>query len=247
MLREIVRIDEEKCTGCGLCVTACAEAAIEIVDGKARLISEIYCDGLGACLGECPEDALIIETRESEAFDEAATEIHMQRIEQEAKVLHQGCPGSMARQMERRSTATDDATTEATPSELTNWPVQLMLVSPNAPYFQDADILLVADCVPFALADFHTRFLREKPLIIGCPKLDDAGFYVEKLAELIKSSLPKSLTVVHMEVPCCSGLSYIASKALAASGKDIPVSDITISIQGEVMDDAPSQMAYLSG
>lgn len=247
MLREIVRIDEEKCTGCGLCVTACAEAAIEIVDGKARLISEIYCDGLGACLGECPEDALIIETRESESFDEEATEEHMKRAEKEAKAPLQGRPGSTTRQMERQSTATDDAATEATPSELTNWPVQLMLASPDAPFFQDADILLVADCVAFAMADFHTTFLREKPLIIGCPKLDDAGFYVEKLAELLESSSPKSLTVVHMEVPCCSGLSYIASKALAASEKDIPISDVTISIQGEVMNDVPSQMAHLRG
>ncbi len=231
MLREIVKIDEEKCTGCGLCVTACAEAAIEIIDGKARLISEIYCDGLGACLGECPEDALIIETRESEAFDEEATEEHMKRVEQEEKAPLQGRPGA-----EPRSTATHDTAAEATPSELTNWPVQLMLASPDAPFFQDADILLVADCVAFAMADFHTRFLKEKPLIIGCPKLDDAGFYVEKLTEFIKSASPKSLTVVHMEVPCCSGLSHIASKALAASGKDISVSDVTVSIQGHVID-----------
>jgi len=245
MLREIVKIDEEKCTGCGLCVTACVEAAIEIVDGKARLISEIYCDGLGACLGECPEDAITIEKRESEAFDEEATEIHMQRVKQEEKPVLLSCPGAMARQIERRSATTSDVSAEGTPSELTNWPVQFMLVSPNAPYFQDADILLVADCVPFALADFHTRFLRDKPLIIGCPKLDDAEFYVEKLTELLKNSSPKSLTVVHMEVPCCSGLSHIASRALAASGEYIPISDVTISIQGEVMDDAPTRMANL--
>ena len=247
MLRKIVKIDEEKCNGCGSCVIACAEAAIEIVDGKARFVSETYCDGLGACLGECPEDAISIEEREAEEFDEEATEAHIQQLKQEGKVLQQGCPGVMVRQMERRSTATGDVTAEATPSELTNWPVQLRLVSPTAPYFQDADLLLVADCVPFALADFHTRFLRDKPVIIGCPKLDDAGFYVEKLTELLKHSSVRSLTVVHMEVPCCSGLSYIASRALAASGKDIPVSDVAVSIQGEVMDDIPSQMAHLTG
>ncbi len=223
MLREIVKIDEDKCNGCGLCVTACAEAAIEVIDGKARLVSEIYCDGLGACLGECPEDAIIIEKREAVEFDEEATEVHIQRMK------------------------ADDVTAEAMPSGLTNWPIQLMLVSPDAPYFQDADILLVADCVSFALADFHTRFLRGKPLIIGCPKLDDAGFYVEKLTELLKSSSPKSLTVVHMEVPCCSSLSVIASRALEASGEDIHISDVTVSIQGEVMDDAPSPMAYQRG
>ena len=137
--------------------------------------------------------------------------------------------------LKREVTAAEDAPSKATPSQLTNWPVQLMLVSPTAPYFQDADLLLVADCVPFALADFHTRFLSDKPLIIGCPKLDDAGFYVEKMTELLKQSSVKSLTVVHMEVPCCSGLNYIASRAVAASGKDIPVKDVTISIQGEVL------------
>ena len=245
MLREIVKIDEDKCDGCGLCVTACAEAAIEIIDGKARLVSEIYCDGLGACLGECPEDAITIEKREAAEFDEEATEVHIQGTKAKESVPLQGCPGSMARQIERRPAAAGDITAEAMPSELTNWPVQLMLVSPQAPYFQDADILLVADCVPFALSDFHTRFLRGKPVIIGCPKLDDAGFYVEKLAELLKYSSPKSLTVVHMEVPCCSGLSYIASRALEASGEDIPISDVTISVQGEVMDDVPSRMAHL--
>ena len=247
MLREIVKIDEEKCTGCGLCVTACAEAAIEIIEGKARLVSEIYCDGLGACLGKCPEDAITIEKREAEAFDEEATEEYIRNKKARETVIYQGCPGSMARKIERGSVAVEDVPGEAAPSQLGNWPVQLMLVSPNASYFQDADILLVADCVPFALADFHSRFLRGNPVIVGCPKLDDAGFYIEKLTELLKRSSIKSLNVIHMEVPCCSGVSYIASRALEASGKDIPLSDITISIQGEVLDETPSRTASVRG
>ena len=230
-LRKIVKIDEEKCTGCGECVIACAEAAIQVIDGKARLVSETYCDGLGACLGECPEGAISIEEREAEEFDEEATEAYIKQLEEE-KSRPRACPGAMAMQIERQATPTADAPSEAATSELTNWPVQLMLVSPAASYFQDADLLLVADCVPFALADFHTRFLRGRPLVIGCPKLDDASYYVEKMTEILKQSSVKSLTVVHMEVPCCSGLSYIASKAVAASGKDIPVDDVTISIQG---------------
>ena len=230
-LRKIVKIDEEKCTGCGECVIACAEAAIQIIDGKARLVSETYCDGLGACLGECPEDAIAIEEREAEEFDEEATEVHIKQLEEEES-RPRACPGAAAMQIERQAAPASDVPSEAAPSELTNWPVQLMLVSPAASYFQDADLLLAADCVPFALADFHTRFLRGRPLIIGCPKLDDASYYVEKMTEILKQSSVKSLTVVHMEVPCCSGLSYIASRAVAASGKDIPVDDVTISIQG---------------
>jgi len=241
-LRKIVKIDEEKCTGCGECVIACAEAAIQIVDGKAKLISETYCDGLGACLGECPEGALTIEEREAVEFDEEVTAAHVARVKELEKIAPAACPGSIAMRLKREATAAADAPSEATPSQLTNWPVQLMLVSPTAPYFQDADLLLVADCVPFALADFHTRFLSDKPLIIGCPKLDDAGFYVEKMTELLKQSSVKSLTVVHMEVPCCSGLNYIASRAVAASGKDIPVKDVTISIQGEVLTEALSHV-----
>ena len=240
-LRKIVRIDEEKCTGCGECVLACAEAAIQIIDGKARLVSETYCDGLGACLGECPEEAITIEEREAEEFDEEATEEHIKRAKELEKDLPRACPGSMAINLGRRTTAAEDVPSSATPSELTNWPVQLMLAPPTAPYFQDADLLLVADCVPFALADFHARFLRGRPVIIGCPKLDDASYYVEKLTQILKQSSVNSLTVVHMEVPCCSGLNYIASSAIAASGKDIPVDDITISIQGEVMAEALSQ------
>ncbi len=234
-LREIIKIDEEKCTGCGLCVTACAEGAIQVIDGKAKLVSEIYCDGLGACLGECPEGALTIEKREAEDFDEEATQVHLEEL---SKKIFQGCPGSMARNIQRQPKVASSVLAEAAASELTNWPVQLTLVSPSAPYFQNADLLLVADCVPFALADFHARFLQGKPVVIGCPKLDDGQYYVEKLTEILKRSSLNSLTVVHMEVPCCFGLSNIVARAIAASGKDIPVNDYTISIQGEVLDDS---------
>jgi ferredoxin len=240
-LRKIVKIDEEKCTGCGLCVTACAEGAIQVIDGKARLVSEIYCDGLGACLGECPEDAITIEERYAREFDEEATEAHLKEMQAKEKELPCGCPGTLAREVKRQQTESDQVPASEIPSELTNWPVQLRLVSPEAPYFQNADLLLVADCVPFALADFHTRFLRGRPVVVGCPKLDDAGYYIEKLTEILKRSSVNSLTVVHMEVPCCSGLSYIAARAIEASGKDIPLSDLTITIQGEVLDSVLSR------
>jgi NAD-dependent dihydropyrimidine dehydrogenase PreA subunit len=236
-VRDIIRIDEDKCTGCGLCVTACAEGAIQIIDGKAKLVSDVYCDGLGTCLGECPEDALTIEKREANEFDEEAAMEHVRRLADMEANAPRGCPGSMMRELRRRST--DHKPADSSPSELTNWPVQLTLVSPNAPYFNNADILLAADCVPFALADFHSRFVRGKTVVIGCPKLDDAGYYVEKLTQILKQSSVNSLTVVHMEVPCCSGLSYIASRSVEASGKNIPLNDLTISIQGEVLDEVP--------
>jgi len=236
-LRKIVRIDEEKCTGCGLCVPSCAEGAIQIIDGKARLVSEIYCDGLGACLGKCPEEAITIEEREAEEFDEEATEVYLNQMKE--KDIPRGCPGSMAMRLSRQSDAAEHVSSDAAPSELANWPVQLKLVSPGAPYFEGADLLLAADCVPFAMGDFHTRFIRGRTLVVGCPKLDNVDYYIEKLTEILKQSSINSLTVVHMEVPCCSGLGYIASKAVAASGKDIPVDDITITIQGEVMANEP--------
>jgi len=186
--------------------------------------------------GECPEDAITIEERYARDFDEEATEAHLKEMQAKEKEVPCGCPGTLAREIKRQQTTSDQA-----PSELTNWPVQLKLVSPAAPYFQDAELLLVADCVPFALADFHTRFLRGRPVVIGCPKLDDAGYYVEKLTEILKNSSVNSLTVVHMEVPCCSGLSYIAARAIEASGKDIPLSDFTVTIQGEVLDNVLSR------
>jgi Pyruvate/2-oxoacid:ferredoxin oxidoreductase delta subunit len=249
MKRKIVRIDESKCTGCGQCVPSCAEGAIQIIDGKARLVSEIYCDGLGNCLGTCPEDAITIEEREADAFDEAAVHQHLKAQEKAAPVaggcpgtgvrhavrpeaaFGGGCPGTALREMRKAPPSPAECAHE-TPSQLTHWPVQLKLVPPNAPFFQDADLLLAADCVPFALADFHTRFLSGRSVVVGCPKLDDAEYYAEKLAAILRESDVKSLTVVHMEVPCCFGLSHLARQALTASGKEIPLRDVTVTLDG---------------
>ncbi len=230
--RNIIHIDEEKCTGCGLCAEACVEGAIEIIDGKARLVSESYCDGLGACIGECPEGAITIETREAEPFDEEAAKRHQA---QQARAGH-ACPGAAAQTIARSSDARDEA--EPAESELTHWPVQLKLVAPGAPYFDDADLLLTGDCVPFAMGDFHRRFLRGRPVVVGCPKLDDAEYYVEKMTEILAASTVKSLTVVHMEVPCCFGLRYIAERAAAACGKSIPIRDVTVAIDGSIKEEA---------
>ena len=238
MRRNIINIDEEKCTGCGLCVVACAEGAIQIIDGKAKLVSDIYCDGLGACIGECPEGALTIIEREADDFDEEATKEHLERLKGSHEEPIHGCPGSMLREIRHQVKTKDEVLYEELTSELTNWPIQLHLVSPSASYFKGADLLLVADCVPFAYANFHAKFLKNKPLVIGCPKLDDAPYYVEKLTEIIKSSSIKSITVVHMEVPCCSGLSIIANRAVASSGRSIPIKDYTISISGEILESA---------
>jgi Pyruvate/2-oxoacid:ferredoxin oxidoreductase delta subunit len=231
-LRNIVKIDEDKCTGCGQCVRACAEGAIAIVNGKARLVSEVYCDGLGACIGHCPEDAITIERRESAEFDEEATKAHLaqQKVAQLAFV----CPGAAATSFSPRvGSALADA--PSTGSQLSQWPVQLALVAPNAPYFANADLLLVADCVPFAMGDFHNRFLRGRSIAVGCPKLDDAEFYVDKLAMILKANKLAHLTVIHMEVPCCSGLTQVVRKALRRSGVVMPFEDVTISLQGDVI------------
>jgi ferredoxin len=237
MRRKVIRIDEEKCNGCGECATACAEGAIEIVDGKAKLVSETYCDGLGNCLAECPEGAITIEEREAVPFDEQAVAKHLTDLESKSK-LPCGCPGTMARQLERHSVPQTYPTGQPMPSELAHWPVQLTLLPPTAPFLQGADLLLVADCVPFALPDFHSRFLRGRAVAVGCPKLDNPEFYVEKLTEILKRSSVRSLTVIHMEVPCCSGLTRIASAALAACEKEVPAQDVTVSIQGEVIEES---------
>jgi NAD-dependent dihydropyrimidine dehydrogenase PreA subunit len=233
VLRNIVKIDEEKCNGCGQCVNACAEKAIEIIDGKAKIISEIYCDGLGACIGHCPQDAITIEKREAEEFDEKATKTHLA----EKQIAHSQtdfvCPGTMAKQLrEKGESGNSDAV--VVPSQLSHWPVQLKLVSPQAPYFADADLLLVADCVPFAMGDFHSKFLKERSIAVGCPKLDNTDFYIEKLAQILKANKLNNLTVIHMEVPCCFGLTHIACQAITQSGMKMTFEDVTVGLHGDV-------------
>jgi len=232
ILRNIVKIDEEKCDGCGQCVDACAEGAIKIVNGKAKLVSEIYCDGLGACIGQCPQDAIIIEKRQAAEFDEEATKAHLAKEQENQKQADFVCPGMRAQKLREKGQTTNS--TAQVPSQLGQWPVQLKLVSPSAPYFDNADLLLVADCVPFAMGDFHNRFLKDNSIAVGCPKLDDAEFYIEKLAAILKANKLNSLTVIHMEVPCCSGLTQIARQAISKNKIEMSFQDVTIDLQGNV-------------
>jgi len=188
-VRKIVKIDESKCDGCGQCIIGCAEGALAIIDGKARVVKDSYCDGLGACLGTCPQDAITVEEREAEPFDEEAVDRHLAEAKTQPpvlSVLECGCPGSAVRQLER-APASEPAATDC-PSQLGHWPVQLALVPPGAPFLQNADLLLAADCVPFAMADFHARFLHGRSVVVGCPKLDDPQKYVEKLADILDQS-----------------------------------------------------------
>lgn len=245
-VRKIIEIDEEKCDGCGQCVTACAEGALAIVDGKAKVVNEVFCDGLGACIGECPQGALTIVEREAPEFDEGAVKDHL--AGQEGKPTHVagegtepcGCPSASPMTLigvreARTHSGQAPAHAGGLPPELANWPVQWRLVQPAAPHFKGADILLSADCVPFAYRDFHGRFLTGRPVVIGCPKLDDQQAYLDKLTALVRDASPKSLTVVHMEVPCCSGLLRLAEEAVRRSGRDVPVRKIMVGIRGEVL------------
>ena len=234
--RKIVHIDEEKCDGCGECATACAEGAIEIVDGKARLISESYCDGLGACLGECPQDAITIEEREADEFDEAAVDAHLSGAPAAT------CPGSAPRKLvpcELVDAVGEPGEKATVPSRLSNWPVQLKLVPTKAPYFDGAHLVIAADCVPFSFADFHARFLTDKTLLIGCPKLDSAEFYRKKLAQIFIQNDIKAIDVVYMEVPCCFGLVHLVHESLKESGKDIPLTLFKIGIKGDIIEKLP--------
>jgi NAD-dependent dihydropyrimidine dehydrogenase PreA subunit len=245
MIRKIVEIDEELCDGCGLCASACAEGAIRIIDGKARLVSDSYCDGLGACIGECPQGAITVVEREAEEFDEEAVERHLAAEKGGisptgsggGETLACGCPGSTVRELNAAPEETDDEAAGVT-SQLRNWPVQMHLVPVKAPYLRGASILLAADCVGFASPDFHRGLLKGKTLIVGCPKLDDAALYREKLAAILRENDVRDLTVAFMEVPCCFGLVNLAGQALADSGKDIPLYTVKVGIEGEVLDDA---------
>lgn len=300
MKRQIIKIDEEKCTGCGLCIPNCPEGALQVIDGKARLISDLFCDGLGACLGHCPEGAILIEEREAEEYDECLVmenvvkqgdnviKAHLQHLKEHGQdeflaqaiaylkdnsfklpeefadkktppphVHHAGCPGSMMRDFTDKKEETPaftgcpgammrdftdakevKAAQPATPgkSELRQWPVQLQLLNPHAPYFKNSHLLIAADCVPFAFPDFHRRFLKDRILVVFCPKLDHTiSEYVEKLTEVFRTQNIQSVTLVHMEVPCCFGVERVVSKALELAGKNVIIKDYTISVKGEII------------
>lgn len=251
--RKIIKIYEERCDGCGLCIPSCPEGALQIIDGKVNLVKESFCDGLGACLRECPQSALVIEEREVEEYDEEGViayirekspellEKHLRHLKEHAHELPKyhshanitNCPSAQMIHWKMKDKEVKERIEVI--SELRQWPIQLHLVPPDAPYFQDADLILVADCVPFAYANFHTDFLKGRSIAIGCPKLDDTNAYLNKIIQIMKSSSIRSLKVVHMEVPCCYGFVHIVREALNKSGKDIPFEAIIIGIKGEIL------------
>lgn len=230
--RKIIEIDEELCDGCGLCVPGCAEGAIQVKDGKARLVAEKYCDGLGACLGECPTGALRIVEREAEEFDEEAVEAYLEKKESEA--VPQACPSG---EIQTFISATGGATPSksSSESELSHWPVQIRLIPPHAPFLRGADLLVAADCTAFSYGGFHKDFLVDKVVMVGCPKFDDVDEYVQKFTEIFKHSGIRSVTLVIMEVPCCSGLPMIVKQAMAEAGAEIPITEVILSTSGEVL------------
>ncbi len=230
-MRTIIKIDEEKCDGCGKCIVGCAEGALQLVNGKAKLVKESYCDGLGACIGDCPRGAITIEEREAEPFDEEAVKMRQMKMAQTPSE----CPGRMAQLLTARLRQPVADSTSA-PAPLRNWPVQLALIPVHAPYLQQAKLVLAADCVAYALPDFHSRFTDDRIVMIGCPKLDNAQFYTEKLAQILQHNDVDSIEVVYMEVPCCGGLLRILERALIESGVDIDVTMTKVSIHGEVLD-----------
>jgi len=244
MKRDIVLIDQVKCNGCGECINNCAEGAIEIVDGKARMISEIYCDGLGACLGHCPQDAISIVHREAVDYDEDATNEHLKSLGREPltevnqnahdDVHASGCPSARIIQRERPAVNDKNTDVDNVQSMLMQWPIQLTLVSPEAPFLDNTELLIAADCVPFAYPRFHEKFLKDKTLVIACPKLDDVDFYIERLTGIFTKNSIKKITIVHMEVPCCFGLNHTVGEALKASKSDIPLEEVTIGIDGTI-------------
>jgi len=282
MKRKIISIDEEKCTGCGECIPDCPEGALQLIEGKARLVSDLFCDGLGACIGTCPEGAISVIEREADAYDENAvmativrqgeavirahlehlaghgqTELYNQAIEylianslpipdhnpagctpksaEGGKSPFATCPGTAAQSIARDTHGKTGAPSGDAPSELRQWPVQLTLLNASNPYFENADLLISADCVPFAYAGFHTEFLQNRILVIFCPKLDaDIDGYVTKLADIFSRHTIQSITIARMEVPCCGGVRHVVDRALEQSGKTIPVMEKTITIQGTV-------------
>jgi len=242
VLRRIVQINEDKCNGCGVCIPACHEGAIQIINGKAKLLAEKLCDGLGDCLGDCPLGAIQIIEREADEFDEIAVKERLKELENKKKLnggcpgnkpqFFDGCPGSKTQSFEQEETSSEKVSIN---SELGQWPVQLHLVPVDAPFFQNKDLLVAADCVPLAYANFHQELLKDKGVAIACPKLDNTAPYAAKLAEIIKSNNIKSVTIARMEVPCCGGLSMIVKQAINAAGVDIPVIEKVIGVRGNIL------------
>jgi len=243
VLRKIIEIDEELCNGCGECVLACAEGAIQVIDGKARLVKDQYCDGLGACLGECPTGALKVIEREAEEFDEEAVQEHLHTREHDANkaeaTMACGCPSAQIQTFGSPPVCGEDNAAGAytsTTSALSHWPVQIRLVPPTAPFLKGAHLLVAADCTPVAYPHFHRDFLEGKVVMVGCPKFDDVHAYIQRFADIFKTAHIKDVTAVVMEVPCCQGLPVIIKKAMELAGKSIPLEQITISTRGEVLE-----------
>jgi ferredoxin len=278
IVRKVIKIDEEKCTGCGVCIPNCPEGALQVIDGKARLVSDLFCDGLGACVGHCPEGAMTVEERVGKPYDEKRVMVNIARAGQNTIRAHLAhlenhgateylrqareylaehrieldgparaatrdaspcaCPGSRAIDLGCRDEAAAQPAAASRPSRLRNWPIQLMLVPVRAPYLAGADVVIAADCTAFSYADFHEDFIKDKVTIIACPKLDDVARYEEKLTAMFAENAINSVTCVHMEVPCCSGLVHLIESALAASGKEIPFEEVTIGIKGKRLAEA---------
>lgn len=286
MKRTVINIDEAKCNGCEECVNGCHEGALQMIDGKARLVSELYCDGLGACLGTCPTGAIVLEEREAEPYDEIKVMdrisgngertilAHLKHLKDHNEIAYfkqgvdylkehnikvdinsiinknlnmqqtdpipqfTGCPGSREKSFEKVNEVSNSNNHTDTPSELTHWPIQLHLINPNAPHFQNCDLLIAADCVPFSISGFHNKFLKNKKLVIACPKLDtNKESYIEKLKILIEESRINTLNVVIMEVPCCSGLLKLAELAVETSNRKVPIKYTVVGIAGDIIEE----------
>lgn len=241
MVRKIIKINEELCNGCGACATACHEGAIDMVNGKAKLVRENYCDGLGDCLPACPTGAITFEEREAPAYDEAAVLRAKAEKEKNSGTLPCGCPGTESRKIQRETVCeVQKSVTEAAPvSQLTNWPVQIKLAPVHAPYFEDANLLVAADCTAYAYGDFHNEFIKNRATLIGCPKLD-AVDYAEKLTDILAENNIQSVTVVRMQVPCCGGIEMAVKRAMEYSGKSLPWRVVTISTDGRIVNEVRS-------
>jgi len=246
-VRKIVEIDEELCDGCGQCVPACAEGAIEIIDGKAKIVADLLCDGLGACLGDCPMGALEIIEREADEFDEEAVHVRLEQLKAESEkqkeeTLPCGCPSAQLQSF--ASACTEQVESPAAvemKSALSQWPIQITLIPPQAPFLEEADLLVAADCAPFVFPNFQRDFIQGRVVLVGCPKLDDGGSYIAKFTEIFKIRNIKSVTVPIIEVPCCSGLPMILKKAMEDAGKSVPTEVVVLSVKGEVLGRQPLQ------